>query len=434
MLQSATHPLPATSRTAPSGIDPRGGYGHGFSFVGHSNQGGRPDGMQIMVKDGYAYIGQGFSGGVTVLDVREPRAVKPVQFIPTLPNTWNIHLQVHDDLLLVIEALNFFKFVVKEHQYYSSPSGGLDVTRFGTNGVDYSAGMRVFDISSPGQPHEIGFMPVEGAGLHRIWYAGGRYAYASALLEGFTDYILLIVDLADPARPVEAGRFWLPGMWAAGGEKPIERNGRVGLHHAIVQRGIAYGAWRDGGLTIVDVHDPARPRLIAHRNWSPPFQGGTHTAMPLVDRDLLVVADEAVADHRADGVKHIWMFDIREPSNPVSIATAPVPSDEDFVSQAGHFGPHNLHENRAGALESSDIIFATYQNAGVRAFDIRDPHRPEAAGRYLPGLPTRTRDTRLTALNLPVARHTADVFVDLNGLVYVTDYNAGLNILQYHGV
>jgi hypothetical protein len=414
--------------------DPQGGYGDGFSFVGHSDQGGRPDGMQIMVQDGYAYIGQGFSGGVTVLDVRDPRHVKPVQFIPTLANTWNIHLQVQGNLLLVIEAINFFKFVIKEDDYYSNPSGGLDVSRYGTNGVDYSAGMRVFDISTPGQPREIAFMPVDGAGLHRIWYTGGRYAYASALLDGYSDYILLTIDLADPAHPVEAGRFWLPGMWVAGGEEPIEQPGRVGLHHAVVADGVAYGAWRDGGLTLVDVKDPARPSLIVHRNWSPPFQGGTHSALPLPDRDLLVVADEAVADHCADGVKRIWMFDIREPSNPISIATAPIPDEEDFCAQDGHFGPHNLHEYRPGTFQSSDLIFATYQNAGVRAFDIRDPYRPQAAGRYLTGLPTRTRDTRLAALNLPIARHTADVFVDPDGLVYVTDYNSGLNILQYEGI
>ncbi|MTC05715.1 hypothetical protein GKN96_24330, partial [Klebsiella pneumoniae] len=32
--------------------------------------------------------------------------------------------------------------------------------------------------------------------------------------------------------------------------------------------------------------DRTQPRLISHRNWSPPFGGGTHTALPLPDRDL----------------------------------------------------------------------------------------------------------------------------------------------------
>jgi hypothetical protein len=242
----------ASESRGSAAADPQGGYGEGFSFVGYSDQGGRPDGMQIMVQDGYAYIGQGFSGGVTVLDVRDPRAVKPVQFIPTLPNTWNLHLQADENLLLVIEAINFFKFVIDEKDYYTNSSGVLDRSRYGTNGVDYSAGMRVFDISTAGKPREIGFMPVQGAGLHRIWYTGGRYAYASALLDGFTDYILLIIDLADPSHPVEVGRFWLPGMWAGGGEEPTKQPGRSGLHHVVVENGVAYGAWRDGGLTLVD--------------------------------------------------------------------------------------------------------------------------------------------------------------------------------------
>ena len=44
-------------------------------FVSHSDQGGRGDGVQIMVHRGYAYIGHGYSNGISVLDVRdEPRS------------------------------------------------------------------------------------------------------------------------------------------------------------------------------------------------------------------------------------------------------------------------------------------------------------------------------------------------------------------------
>ena len=76
---------------------------------------------------------------------------------------------------------------------------------------------------------------------------------------------------------------------------------RYALHHAIIAGDTAYGSWRDGGLTLLDVKDRTQPKLISHRNWSPPFGGGTHTALPLPDRDLLVVLDEAVLDNREDG-------------------------------------------------------------------------------------------------------------------------------------
>ncbi len=42
-----------------------------IDFVSYSDQGGRGDGVQIMVHKGYAYIGHMFSNGVTVLDVTD---------------------------------------------------------------------------------------------------------------------------------------------------------------------------------------------------------------------------------------------------------------------------------------------------------------------------------------------------------------------------
>ena len=41
-------------------------------LVGYSDQGGRCDGVQIMVHRGYAYIGHIFSKGFSVIDVRDP--------------------------------------------------------------------------------------------------------------------------------------------------------------------------------------------------------------------------------------------------------------------------------------------------------------------------------------------------------------------------
>jgi hypothetical protein len=409
-------------------------HARNMRLLGHCDQGGRADGVQIMVERGFAYVGHMFSKGFSVLDVRDPRAPKAVGYVAAPPGTWNIHLQTHGDLLLVVNAKDMFAEAAfaDERAYYRSQVGTVVGTADAKAATrDWTAGLGVYDIAQPAAPRQIGFMPVEGAGIHRIWYTGGRWAYVSALLDGFTDYIFLTIDMADPARPREAGRYWLPGMNQAAGEKPSwPATRRYGLHHAIVHGDTAYGAWRDAGLVMIDVAERAAPKLITHRNWCPPFGGGTHNCLPLPDRDLLVVLDEAVLDHQEDGLKLIWLFDIRAPANPVSIATFPTPAEADYKAKGAHFGPHNIHENRPGSFVSSELIFATYQNAGVRVFDIRDQYRPVEVGALVPPAPRRLVDHRP---NRACVIQSTDVFVDRNGIVYCTDYNAGLYIMEYLG-
>ncbi|TPM26880.1 hypothetical protein [Mesorhizobium sp. B2-3-5] len=412
---------------------PKPDFARNMRLIGHSDQGGRPDGVQLMVDKGFAYIGHMFSKGFSVVDVRNARDPKPVSYVAAPENTWNIHLQTADNLLLVINAKDMFAAseFQDEKEYYKGALG----KKVGTADAvkprvrDWTAGMAIYDISRAGDPRRIGFFSVEGGGVHRIWYTGGRWAYVSALLDGFSDYIFMVVDMADPSSPREAGRYWLPGMNLAAGETPSwEPTRRNGLHHAIVHGDTAYGAWRDAGLVIMDVTDRTKPGLVAHKNWSPPFGGGTHNCLPLPDRNLLIVLDEAVMDNQEDGLKLIWVMDIRDPSNPVTVSTFPTPDEANYKYKGGHFGPHNLYENRPGSFVSSDLIFTTYQNAGIRVFDIKNQYQPVEVAAFVPPKPKSLVDTRP---GRPQVIQSCDIFVDASGLVYANDYNGGLYILEY---
>lgn len=399
-----------------------------FTQIGHSDQGGRPDGMQLQHWRNHVYVGHLFSSGFSVIDLSSLRAPKTVEFIQAPKNTWNIHLQAAADLLLVIHAKDLWKQFGDEQNYYRGSVG----TKIADVHQDWSAGVAIYDISRPAQPKQISFLPIDGVGVHRLWYVGGRYAYASVLPKGFSDYILMVIDLKDPINPIWSGRFWLKGMNGDIGEVPTwdAEAWRYALHHAIVSGDTAYASWRDAGLTLIDVKDRTNPRLISHRNWSPPFGGGTHTALPLPGRDLLVVADEATADDLGDGLKHVWLFDIREPSNPISVSTMPTPSEIDYANKGRHFGPHNLHENRPGSFVSETVIFATYQNAGLRAFDISDPFAPKQVGAFVPAPPSRLVDPRPGGA---LVVQTADVYVRSDGIAILTDYNGGLDIVAFKG-
>ena len=92
-----------------------------------------------------------------------------------------------------------------ERAYYRGQLGTVVGTAQATSATrNWTAGLAIYDISQPASPRRIGFMPVAGGGIHRIWYTGGRWAYASALIDGFTDYIFIPIDMSDPAQPREA--------------------------------------------------------------------------------------------------------------------------------------------------------------------------------------------------------------------------------------
>ncbi len=103
-----------------------------------------------MVHAGHAYVAHAFSGGFTVLDVRDPRAPRPVGFVPAPPGTWSVHLQAADDLLLVVNAkdLSADAAFQRESDYYGRSIGqpALQADR------GYAAGLRVFDVSAPASP------------------------------------------------------------------------------------------------------------------------------------------------------------------------------------------------------------------------------------------------------------------------------------------
>jgi hypothetical protein len=415
----------APPRSASQATVPPQGVSRGLRHVSYSDQGGRPDGVQIMVNRRHVYVGHMFNDGVTILDAADPRQLKSVGFYTAGVNTRTHHLQVSGDLLLLANGANIVAM-----QSYDNLRSYFENTLADsiTNPKKFRSGLSVHDISRPNEMREIGFLEMPGFGVNRLWWTGGRYAYVSAHFDGFTDHILCIVDLNNTTKPEIVSRWWLPGMNRAAGEtSSVPAGKRVALHHMITAGTRGYAAWRDGGFTIHDISDPSQPKLLSHINWSPPFPGGTHTPLPLPGRNLAVVVDEANAEQCAKGTFHTFIVDVRAPENPVPIATLPTPRERDFCA-AGVFGPHNVHENRPGSFQSEETIFATYNNAGVRVFDIRDAFAPKEIAYWVPPTPKRLIDPRP---NVGLAAKTCDAYVAPDGLMYVSDWNGGMNVLQY---
>ena len=142
-------------------------------------------------------------------------------------------------------------------------------------------GLKVFDVSKITEPREIAFLPMSGKGIHRMTYFEDPYVYVTGSETGWTDQFLIVVDLSDRSNPREVGRFWMPGMHAAGGERSSLPPGRTSkLHHALVRGDRAYCGWWDEGLVILDVADKTRPTLVSHLDFGADVSGATHSALP----------------------------------------------------------------------------------------------------------------------------------------------------------
>ncbi len=393
----------------------------------YSDQGGRPDGVQVMVSRKHLFVGHMFSNGITVMDVADPMKPTPVKFIEAPKNTRTHHLQTNGDLMLVVAGADIptiGRYNPAVSYYEQSFAGGIK------SKGDFAAGLLIYDIKNPADPKQIGFLDIPGIGLNRLWWAGGKYAYLSAHMDGFTDHILVVADISDPTKPTIAGRWWLPGMNRAAGETPSWTGKRFALHHMIVAGDLGYAAWRDGGFTILDVKDPGAIKLLSHVNTAPPYPGGTHTPLPLPGRKLAAILDESSGFGCAKGLSYTWLYDVRSPENPVSIAALPSPVDQSWCRPGENFGPHNLHENRPETFQSEEILFATYHNAGLRVFDIKDAFAPKEIGSYVPPPPTRIVDPRP---GNALAPQSCDINVQPDGIMYLSDWNAGLHVLRWEG-
>ena len=84
-------------------------------------------------------------------------------------------------------------------------------------------------------------------------------------------------------------------------------------------------------------------------------------------------------------MRRVW-FEVANAGRPQSIATAQVPASEGhFCDVGGRFGPHATNEE-FGPPFYKKIVFVSYFNAGVRAFDIRDLYDPKNVAFYIPPL------------------------------------------------
>lgn len=355
-------------------------------------------GGQVVVENGIAYIAHMRAPhGTSVVDVRDPKNTKHLAKLDMPPGTHSHKVRVGNGLMIVNHELNHV-------DTDPIPAG-------------WKGGIGIYDISTPSKPREITKWAVSGGvGVHRYDF-DGRYVYMSPTQDGYVGNIVMIMDLKDPARPTEVGRWHLPGQHIAGGEKPNWDKTAHRCHHPLRMGNRLYVSYWQAGFVILDIEDMAKPKFVSGLDWSPPFTCPTHTALPIpfdiMGRRYLLVADEDVQRKENETAAFMWMVDITDERHPVPVSSFQV---EGIAGKSNPpmTGCHQPCEKVLG----TEIPFTWFAN-GLRIIDVKNPQAPREVAHFMPDVPEGT--DRVSS---------NDLTVDDRGLIYVLDRRRGLTIVE----
>jgi hypothetical protein len=399
---------------------PPGYFSKNIEPLGYHDLNGKPAfklALQEVNRRWYLYVAHLWHRGWSVLEVTDPAEPQLCIFIPGPENTWTIQVQVADGKMITgLERI--------------APGWG------GADGQAFVEGFFIFDVSAPTEPKRLGQFETGSTGTHRNFYDGGHLVHTAAGAPGLHGKIYRIIDIADPAKPREVGRFSLPEQRQ---QEPV--NGLKFSCHgpAHLEGDRAYLSYGDGGGIILDVSDMSAPKMISQLA----FRGitatqGIHTYLPLPRRKIALINDEAIRENGDENLNMAGIADISDERRPRMLSLFPLPEPPaesgltNFYAKGGRFGPHNHHHsNHQACLEDrDDIAYLTYFNAGLRVYDIRDVRQPKEIGYFVPADPvTRTglKPSRLVA-------QSEDVLVDRRGFIYLSDKNHGIHILRLRQV
>jgi len=407
----------------------------------------------LFVEGDYVYVTandeDGFSG-VKIIDVSDP--VQPVEAgsFTTVGIPEEVYVAEHKAYIAVKSALVVYDVSIPSSpQFLSSytPPGGIGlIHHLAIQGnyvyiIDAAYGIRILDASNVSQIHQVGFFPhnQNDAYFSRLVLSGNIMYY---LQNGdITGKMIVILDVSDPAVPVQIGSYSMPGSWL--------------FHGFDYTNGYACVAAGSYGLRVIDVTDPDsimecgayEPHALANglairdnyayislfsdtnnllvydvSNLSAPFEVN---CLNINGRPKWISVSENylyVPGLEINLVPGVRVYDISNPSTPVAVG--------DWMLPPGTFGAPLSVER----YQNLAIVATAY--GGVQIFDVTQVNAPIALGNWTlwdpisnPGFGVRNVKVSWPYLFLPDESYGLYVIdaSDPNNLVEVASYNTSGN-------
>ncbi|MGA1876094.1 MAG: LVIVD repeat-containing protein, partial [bacterium] len=264
----------------------------------------------------------GTQKGLLVLDITNPESPQKVTFLEIGPikgmdlfkssytsRNYLAILRAQNDVIIFdiedpAQPVYTGKYILKGHDDpWSSESGIYEIRDKGARNITVSnhhafiangsCGLVILDIADPGRPVFLGEYHTTG-GVTDISISG-TYAYIADGPNG-----LVVVEISDPAEPVYLGGFGLNNMaW------PSDKAGfAAGI---TISEQCAYLACLEGGLIMIDISQPFKPSLVS---WYAPEE----TDWPV--HKAVISGSRAYVAHGKGG---IIVLDITSPHEPSEV-------------------------------------------------------------------------------------------------------------------
>lgn len=224
----------------------------------------------------------------------------------------------------------------------------------------YSAGYQSWDMSDPAKPVFLDQLNVPGQ-------VAGNPEDEAAYLD----------------NPRAGNRTsWMGARMSLFIPTPVEEGGRYG-----------YAAMGGLGFYVVDISDPAAMKIAGHLAFEPNIAGveGDFIDVSQVEATgIAYMSGYPLNEDCWEPYKDLTMIDVNDPANPRVIGTLPRPAPPDdaaftdFCQRRGSFGPKRSGAYTQPGIARDGILPFSFYNAGLQIFDVRDPDDPTIAAYFVP--------------------------------------------------
>jgi len=398
---------------------------------GEAGRAGQPTESYIetAVKGDYAYLTRtGPDQGLVIFDISDPTAPVQVGYV-AVEAGFEPDIEISDD-----ENWAFW-----ETQRFPTSAEGPNPTQPGANA---HRGVHIIDISDKSAPTWVGYSPTTPDGPHSITYANiaGRdilfqsvyafaYAYGDAEAPGQQRLIISELDTSLPVATLKTlAEYVHPD--ASGGPGLFPHDVSVSVH-PITGQTLAYVAYWDIGVVILDVADPAAPTLLATAtDFGPAGYRAVHMARGfdhLIDGRHITVVEPEIGGEPDSG--YMTFLDTTDPTNPRYVSSWLLPGN--LTSAGGRLGPHYFD------VKDGRVAMASY-HAGFWVIDVHDARnlaQPRTAAYALVNATGDALPGPLAGLGAGASAFDAWWHDGADGQSFVVagDVHGGLSIFRYTG-